>query len=76
MVEPTPVVERPLVDGQSATPWSEGRQRLEKPGQDLLVGDGVARRPAARSADPWPVAGWRLLLHHRRDDVEGENPRR
>jgi nitroimidazol reductase NimA-like FMN-containing flavoprotein (pyridoxamine 5'-phosphate oxidase superfamily) len=31
MVEHTPVVEQPLVDGQSATPWSEGRQRLETP---------------------------------------------
>ena len=31
MVEHRPVVKQPLVDGQSATPWSEGRQRLETP---------------------------------------------
>jgi pyridoxine/pyridoxamine 5'-phosphate oxidase len=31
MGEHTPVVEQPLVEGQSATPWSEGRQRLETP---------------------------------------------
>jgi uncharacterized pyridoxamine 5'-phosphate oxidase family protein len=36
MVEHTPVVERPLVDGQSATPWSEGKQRLEKWEQDRI----------------------------------------
>ena len=36
MVEHTPVVEQPLVDGQSATPWSEGRQRLETPERERI----------------------------------------
>ena len=77
MGEHTPVVEQPLVEGQSAIPWSEGRQRLDAgAGADLLVGDGVARRPAAGSADPRPVAGWWRLLHHRRDDAEGKKPGR
>jgi hypothetical protein len=37
MVEHTPVVEQPLVDGQSATPWSEGRQRLETPERKRIL---------------------------------------
>jgi hypothetical protein len=36
MVETTPVVEQSLGDGQSATSWSEGRQRLEKWEQDRI----------------------------------------
>jgi len=36
MVEHTPVDEQPLVDGQSATPWSEGRQRLESPAPERI----------------------------------------
>jgi nitroimidazol reductase NimA-like FMN-containing flavoprotein (pyridoxamine 5'-phosphate oxidase superfamily) len=36
MVEHTPVVEQPLVDGQSATPWSEGKQRLETPERERI----------------------------------------
>ena len=36
MVEHTPVVEQPLVEGQSATPWSEGRQRLETPERERI----------------------------------------
>jgi hypothetical protein len=36
MVETTPVVEQSLVDGQSATPWSEGSQRLENWEQDRI----------------------------------------
>ena len=36
MVENTPVVEQPLIDGQSATLWSEGRQRLETPEQERI----------------------------------------
>jgi hypothetical protein len=36
MVQHTPVVEQLLVDDQSATPWSEGRQRLETPERERI----------------------------------------
>ena len=59
MVETTPVVERPLVDGQSATPWSEGGQRLERrcgqrsphPGR-RHIGTGPPRRVVALPLRP------------------------
>jgi hypothetical protein len=36
MAEQTPVVEQPLVENQTATPWSEGRQRLETPERERI----------------------------------------
>lgn len=36
MAEQTPVVEQPLVENQTATPWSKGRQRLETPERERI----------------------------------------
>lgn len=36
MAEQTPVVEQPLVENQTATPWSKGTQRLETPERERI----------------------------------------